>query len=115
MKLSEQPGYLIFKKLNAINSNNSIIIQVGLENAIYYSNNVVIGDWYGYGRYSQFLDCPRDCHSIIAPEAMVNKMVSFDAEFLAVILKRFDLDVMAYADYFDVVYQTNDSILLLAR
>lgn len=114
-KLSEQPGYLVFKKLNAINSNNTKIIQVGLENAIYYSNNVVIGDWYGYGRYSQFLDCPRDCHSIIAPEAMAKKMASFDAEFLAVNFKRFDFDVMAYVDYFDVVFQTNDSILLRVK
>ena len=114
-KLSKQPGYLVFKKLNAINSNNTKIIQVGLENAIYYSNNIVIGDWYGYGRYSQFLDCPRDCHSIIAPEPMAKKMASFDAEFLAVNFKRFDFDVMAYADYFDAVLQTNDSILLRVK
>jgi hypothetical protein len=109
-KLNEQPGYIIFTKLNSMNIKNKHIVQIGLENAIYYSNDILIGEWYGYGRYSQFLDCQNNC-KLINPKEMVKKLNLFNAKYLAVNYKRFSIDITEYKKYFNEIEITNDSVL----
>jgi len=45
--LSQQPGYELFTKANTlIPEYGPRLVQLGLENATYYFNGVVIGDWF---------------------------------------------------------------------
>ncbi len=56
--LQETPGYSLMQHANQlIPQHGNRLLQVGFENAVFFYNGIVIGDWFGPGRYRQMMQC----------------------------------------------------------
>ncbi|PLC48158.1 hypothetical protein CR159_19755 [Pollutimonas subterranea] len=115
--LSQKPGYTLFKKANTlIPEYGDRLVQLGFENAVYYFDGVVIGDWFGPGRYSSMLDCNAQRCTPVEAEAMKQQLEKFGSRMLVVSTQQYpDFNPAAYAHYFDVVLQADDGVLLILR
>ena len=87
------------------------IVQVGYENAIYFFDGTVIGDWFGPGRYSSMLDCTKACEILPAPQ-LARLVQSFNSKLFAVNSKRFKFLPENYAEYFNIEFKSTDGYLL---
>jgi 4-amino-4-deoxy-L-arabinose transferase-like glycosyltransferase len=113
--LKGRSGYELMSAANSLTpEHGTVLLQVGFENAIYFFNGTVIGDWFGPGRYNNMLRCQARC--AIAPAAqMAGLMQGFGARMLAVNSKRFEFNPQSYLDYFEVKVQSSDGYLLTLK
>jgi len=90
------------------------LLQVGFENAVFFYNGIVIGDWFGPGRYRQMMQCTDECR-LIAPEAM-REVVRHNARTLLVNLKEGSkIDLPGYQLDFTLQQLTPDGVLLTLK
>jgi hypothetical protein len=114
--LEQRPGYSLMQYANQlISSYGNRLVNVGFENAVYFYNGIVIGDWFGPGRYRQMIrGSVRQCSDVcrlIPPEAMREVMMHFNALTLLVNRKRFEIDLAAYQRDFTLQQLTPDGAL----
>ncbi|WP_346839531.1 hypothetical protein [Microbulbifer sp. SAOS-129_SWC] len=113
----DQPGHHLFSKANnSIDTYGDRMLQIGFENAIYYFNGTVIGDWYGPGRYRQFFVGKGARRSLLPPKKMLQVMHHFDASILTLSKKRnikFSRD--DYLKYFDVFSEDKYGLVLIKK
>lgn len=112
--LHQRTGYELFVQAGKLAPQaGRRLVQLGFENAVYFFDGVVIGDWFGPGRYDQMIECvAADCGAL-PPQAMKTLMDRFDARLLAISTVRFPkFDAVAYSQHFDLVLQNKDGLLL---
>ncbi|MFV0477883.1 MAG: hypothetical protein ACK5ME_08620 [Parahaliea sp.] len=112
--LAEQPGYQLFTHAGEISQGKDTrLLQIGFENAIYYFPGQVIGDWFGPGRYRQFLSCPRlDC-PLLPPAELAARMQGYNASLLALPKTGFlQWDRITYRQHFEVLAEDQFGYLL---
>jgi hypothetical protein len=114
--LQETPGYSLMQHANQlIPQYGNRLLQVGFENAVFFYNGIVIGDWFGPGSYRQMMQCTDECR-LIAPEAMREVMVRHNARTLLVNLKEGSkIDLPAYQLDFTLQQLTPDGVLLTLK
>lgn len=120
--LQQRVGYALFEQANKLRPLfGPKLLQVGFENDIYFFDGIVIGDWFGLGRYSSMMTCSVDfAHSsdscqVIPPLNLIDIMKRFDSRMLAVNTKRVTIDIAEYEKYFDLSRETEDGVLLTLR
>jgi hypothetical protein len=115
--LGREPGYQLFSKANTlIPAYGSRLVQLGFENAIYFFDGTVIGDWFGPGRYSSMLDCQAGACRPVNAELMTQQMTKFDSRMVAVSTVQYPgFDPASYEKHFDVVTIANDGVLLILK
>lgn len=114
--LEKRAGFALFGEANKrIPNFGPRLVQFGFENAAFFFDGVVIGDWFGPGRYSNFVTREADKWRLMEPKAMKRRMEQLDSRMLAVKTEDLTFDAVAYGAYFDVVAKTNDGLLLVAR
>lgn len=115
--LESRAGYEIFSEANKLIPRfGDRILQIGFENAVYFFDGTVIGDWFGPGRYRNMLDCEGGSCGVIAPEKMKLLMERFGAKMLAVSTARFpEFNKDAYQKYFDFILIGDDGLLMVLR
>ncbi len=87
------------------------LVQVGFENGIYFFNGTVMGDWFGPGRYSQFIVCTDKCR--MGPAKVVaGHLDRLEVRLLLVNTQRFPIDMADYGGWFDVVTVEAGGVLL---
>lgn len=121
--LEQRPGYSLMQRANQlIPQYGNRLLNAGFENAIYYYQGIVIGDWFGSGRYSQLFMPDDSCHDQVTPcdhiiplvsaQSMQLIMNKHQAHTLIVNLNRFKIDQAAYQKMFIIQQITPEGILL---
>jgi hypothetical protein len=114
--LESRRGYGLYQQANAlIPLYGPELVQVGFENGIFFYQGQAIGDWFGPGRYSQFLDCQNKSCQLIAPDEMAALMAQYHSHMFIVNIHRFNIDLDAYRNDFDVYYGDDDGYLLVLK
>lgn len=114
--LNQRTGFALLGAANRqIPSHGARLVQIGYENGVYYFDGVVIGDWFGPGRYRAMMDCSADGCTLIKPAAMKALLARFDSRMLAVNTERFKLDLSAYEREFDVLARTPEGVLMAPK
>jgi hypothetical protein len=109
-------GYSLFEAANQVSLAvpNSALVQVGYENGVYFFKGKCVGDWFGPGRYSQFIVCTDRCR--MGPASSVASRVdAFKTPLLLVNTLRFPIDLAGYLPWFEVVSATPEGVLLRRR
>ncbi|TBO34536.1 hypothetical protein EYS42_03780 [Aquabacterium lacunae] len=102
--LHERPGFLAMKsafELNDQRHGSATLIQLGFENAVYFYPGTAIGDWFGPGRYSQFLECTNSCR-VTNAENLSILMKRFSSKIAVVNGARFEFNQNDYTNKFFV-------------
>lgn len=114
--LERRPGFILFSQANKlIPTFGPRLMQFGFDNAVFFFDGVVIGDWFGPARYQEMVSYEGDKKRLIAPQAMKHFMEQFNSRMLAVKSEQLTFDAPAYREYFDVVAQTKDGLLFVAK
>lgn len=115
--LAQEPGYQLFSKANAlIPTYGPRLVQLGFENAIYFFDGTVIGDWFGPGRYRSMLDCQTGSCQPVDAETMTLQLMKFGSRMLAVSTEQYPgFDPANYEKRFDVVTTASDGVLLVLK
>lgn len=115
--LEKRAGFVLFGEANKlIPGNGPRLVQFGFENAAFFFNGVVIGDWFGPGRYSNFItyDDGKNLR-LIEPKTMKRFLERVNSRMLAVKVEHLTFDAERYKLYFDVAAQTSDGLLFVAK
>lgn len=114
--LAARKGYGLFEAANqeAQVASPPTLVQVGFENGVYFFKGKCVGDWFGPGRYSQFIVCTDRCR--MGPASSVASRVdAFKTPLLLVNTLRFPIDLAGYLPWFEVVSATPEGVLLRRR
>lgn len=90
------------------------LVQIGLERSIYFFKGLTIGDWFGPGRYSQWLispDATQPPYALRPPVDIAAGLDRFGARLLAIDTTRMGFDPESMREYFDLLYQDDTSVL----
>ncbi|PLC55487.1 hypothetical protein CR155_00030 [Pollutimonas nitritireducens] len=112
--LAKEPGYQLFSKANTlIPTYGPRLVQLGFENAVYFFDGTVIGDWFGRGRYSSMLDCRVGQCKPVDAKLMRQQMMKFGSRMLAISTEQYsDFERVDYEEDFDLVIESEDGMLL---
>ncbi len=115
--LEHRSGYFLFSEANKlIPQFGDRLVQIGFENAIYFFDETVIGDWFGPGRYRDIASCSEEKCIPLSPEQMRDVMEKFNARMLAISNGVFpQLNKTAYARQFDLVLQNHEGLLMTLK
>lgn len=114
-ELASRPGHALLAQANRlIPEFGPRIVNAGFENAVFFHQGTMVGDWFGPGRYSQMIRCTDRCRLVPADE-MAEVMKRHEARVLVVNRDRFDFDEADYAGRFDVRAKTGGGALLVLR
>lgn len=113
-KLKTIHGYELFSRANELAPHSERnLVQLGFENAAYFFNGIVIGDWFGSARYSQMLNCTDKSCQVLDELTMEQLLIHFDSKMLVVSLLRYpDFNPENYRSRFDVVFSNSQGVLL---
>lgn len=116
-QLTSLPGYNLFTRAGKLApGQQSRLVQLGFDNAVYFFGGEVVGDWFGAGRYRQFLKCPQPSCSLIPPDEMAKKLAGYHANHLILPKSGFPhWDRTAYLGQFSVVDEDEFGYLLTPR
>ena len=115
-QLTSRTGYSLMVRANSlIPLHGNRLVGVGFENAVYFFEGTVVGDWFGPGRYRQMIDCVKGPCQMVDPYLMQSIMTHFDSQILAVNTRRFPLDRQAYREVFDLYAENSDGILFVLK
>lgn len=105
--LQSRPGYQLFTQANGYTDTyGPRLMQLGFENAVYFFNGTVIGDWYGPGRYKDSITCERGKCTPLPADKMRERMLNFNARMIAVSSERYPaFDRNSYLGPFTLLYQ----------
>ncbi|MBD8049679.1 hypothetical protein [Limnohabitans radicicola] len=113
--LESRSGFKVMQAANDLRHKlGNKIIQIGYENAVYFFEGQVIGDWFGPGRYSQMLNCTTDCH-VADAEKLKRLLDQHGANMLAVNAARFKFIPSEYITLFDVQTISPGNYLLILK
>lgn len=108
---SDDPIYKLYLKANQINKNtDKKLFQFGAEGYIYYYNGQTIGEWFGPGRYLDFVSESND-HLIESPLKLIAFMKSNNANLLIVDVYQFKFNKKFFLNHFNVVEENNRGVL----
>lgn len=115
--LAKEPGYQLLSKANMlIPTYGSRLVQLGFENAVYFFEGTVIGDWFGPGRYSSMLDCRAGRCRPVDAELMKQQMMKFGSRILAISTEQYPgFDPANFANCFEVIKRAGDGMILVLR
>jgi len=94
------------------------IYQLGFENAVYFYDGVVMGDWFGPARYGQMYIKDPDIEKRIlkAPEVIKEKILSLKAKAIVINHNRFgNYNRQAFAQYFRLVKENRFGALYFLK
>lgn len=115
-RLEKRAGFVLFGEANKLIPNfGPRLVQFGFENAVFFFEGVAVGDWFGPGRYSNFVTREGDKWRLIEPQAMKRRMEQFGSRMLALKTEQLTFDALAYQTYFKVAAQTSDGVLLVLK
>lgn len=115
-RLEKRAGFVLFREANKLIPNfGPRLVQFGFENAVFFFEGVAVGDWFGPGRYSNFVTREGDKWRLIEPQAMKRRMEQFGSRMLALKTEELTFDALAYQTYFKVAAQTSDGVLLVVK
>ncbi len=115
-RLEKRAGFVLFGEANKLIPNfGPRMVQFGFENAVFFFDGVAIGDWFGPGRYSNFVTREGDKWRLIEPQVMRRRMEQLGSRMLALKTEELTFDAVAYQTYFKVAAQTSDGLLLVAK
>jgi len=107
-----------FKVMQAANIQKaemgSRLVQIGYENAIYFFNGQVIGDWFGPGRYTQMLTSSSELR-IAEPEKLKKILELHQANMIAINGEKFKFVAQDYKDIFNVQNVSDSDFLLTIK
>lgn len=89
-------------------------VAAGFENAVWFHDGTMIGDWFGPGRYSQMIRCTDRCRLASAAQ-MAEVMRRHGARVLLVNTDRFPFDEQDYAARFELRGRNAGGALLTLR
>jgi hypothetical protein len=113
--LENRSGFNVMQEANSRSSQlGRVLVHLGYENAVYFFQGKVIGDWFGPGRYSQMLDCTKSCQ-VESPENLRKLLVKFESNMLAINGARFKFTPSEYAVTFDITETSKNNYLLTLR
>jgi hypothetical protein len=117
LKSKPDAGYLVFSKANSlIPKLGQNILQLGLEQGVYFFKGQAKGDWFGPVRYQDFLDCELSTCQLISAKQMIEKMNQLDTRMLAISFGRFGKRIpIEYFQYFTILAEDQNSILLTPK
>ena len=108
---SDDPIYKLYLKANQINKNtDKKLFQFGAEGYIYYYNGQTIGEWFGPGRYLDFVSKSND-HLIENPLKLIVFMKSNNANLLIIDVNQFKFTNKVFLNYFNVIEKNNHGVL----
>lgn len=116
--LAKEPGYQLFSKANTlIPIYGPRLVQLGFENAVYFFDGTVIGDWFGPGRYSSMLDCEVGPCKPVNAELMRQQMMKFGSRMLAISADQYPGFGLAnnYVMYFEIAKLNDGGVLLVLK
>jgi hypothetical protein len=100
----------LYQKANYFNTEHSNLLQIGLERGTYFFEGRVIGDVFGIGRYSQFINCASTTGcELLPPSQMIEKMNHLKATLLLISSTQ-SIDNQ-YALFFDRLYTNKEGVL----
>lgn len=100
--LDRRSGYRVMQEANQLSTRfGNRLLHLGYENAVYFFDGVLIGDWFGPGRYSQWMVCQEKCKLVPATE-LLETMQRFGVNMAAINAARFAFDEQSYKDFFEV-------------
>jgi hypothetical protein len=111
--LATRPGYLAMQAANA-REPGARLVQVGFESARYFYDGVVIGDWFGAGRYRPMFG-PEGGGRLVPAVEMRSVLDRFGAKLLVLNLHMVKFDEPDYRRYFDFLFMDGDQALLLLK
>ena len=94
------------------------IYQLGFENAVYFYDGVIMGDWFGPARYRQmYIEDPDTEKRILkAPEVIKEKILSLKAKAIVINHNRFsNYNRQAFAQYFRLVKENRFGALYFLK
>lgn len=113
--LQSRAGYATMQAANAQAPRyGHTLLQLGFENAVYFFDGKVIGDWFGPGRYSAMLHCDVRCQ-VVPAEQLAALMQHFGAQMFAINAARFQFDPKQYQQAFDIAAQPQGGYLLMRK
>jgi hypothetical protein len=113
--LESRNGFKIMQVANSQkNEMGSRLIQIGFENAIYFFDGQVIGDWFGPGRYTQILTSSSELR-IAEPEKLKKVLELHEANMIAINGAKFKFTAQDYEEIFNVQKISNTDFLLTLK
>lgn len=116
-KVAERSGYELFQAANDfIPEYGATLVQLGFEHRRYFFDGIVIGDWFGPGRYRSMLDCSKEGCNVLEPQEMRSYLQKRGAGMMIVSTEQYpDFDVTLYEEHFVVLATTEGGVLLGLR
>lgn len=116
-RLATKNGYVQLQEANKlIPQYGNRLLQVGYENAAYFYEGILIGDWFGPGRYSNMISCDATKCQLTSQDELQKVLIRFESQWI-LISKRFvpAFQAVDYESKFKVLYEDDTSALLALR
>lgn len=108
--IESRPGYELFNQANKY-FDGKYLLQIGFENAIYFYKGIAIGDWFGPGRYSGFINSEIE-HSIDV-DKVTRFLEEIDSTLVIVSKIRYPLlSRSVFDEKYDVLFENEQGLLL---
>lgn len=108
--IESRPGYELFNQANR-HFDGKFLLQIGFENAIYFYKGIAVGDWFGPGRYSRFINSEIE-HSIDV-DKVTDFLEEIDSTLFIVSKMRYPLLSHTIFDKkFEVLFENEQGLLL---
>lgn len=116
-RLATKNGYPQLQEANKlIPQYGNRLLQIGFENAAYFYNGTIIGDWFGPGRYRSMMSCDALACYALPEEELEKILIQFGSKWVLISKKIFTtFQNEDYKSQFDVVYEDDVAILLALR
>lgn len=116
-RLANKNGYTALQEANKhIPQYGSRLLQIGFENAAYFYDGLIIGDWFGLGRYRSMIQCDAQACNVISPDNLAQLLTQFDSNWVLIAKNtHFKVSVEDYKNLFNTVYEDHDAVLLARR
>lgn len=114
-ELEQRPGAPLFAHAERLRARfGDRLFQVGFENGVYFFPGLVIGDWFGPGRYRQVIeDAP--VRRMGSPAVVRVQMERLGCRLLLINTETFPLDLDAYRAEFTLEKRTRQGVLLTLK
>ena len=113
--LERRPGFKVMQAANFQKAEmGTRLVQIGYENAIYFFDGQVIGDWFGPGRYSQMLTSSSELR-IAEPDKLKKLLELHEAKMVAINGAKFKFSEQDYKENFNVQSVSDSDFLLTLK
>jgi hypothetical protein len=115
--LAARPGHALMQRANALQPQlGDQLTQLFFENARFYFQGTVHGDFFGPARYWQAIRCtPHGGCDVAGPQPLADYARRFGSRMVVIDTQRVHIDLPAYEALFQVELRTPDGVLLVLR